>query len=58
VFLCSGEGKTLDLSDEYFHAPSYDTGRIQESHITAGHFLMKYIENQPTECDFISLKTI
>ena len=45
AFLGSEGGKAIDLSDEYFLVPSYDTGRIQESHITAGHALMECIED-------------
>jgi D-sedoheptulose 7-phosphate isomerase len=56
AFLGSGGGEAIDLSDEYFLVPSYDTGRIQESHITAGHALMECIEDQLLECNYIHLK--
>ena len=42
-FLGSGVGKAMDLCDEVFVVPSDNTGRIQKSHITAGHALMEYI---------------
>jgi D-sedoheptulose 7-phosphate isomerase len=45
-FLGSGGGKSLSLCDEAFIVPSYDTGRIQEAHITAGHALMEYVEDK------------
>ncbi len=44
-FLGAGGGKALELCDEAFLVPSNDTGRIQESHITAGHALMEYVED-------------
>lgn len=56
AFLGSDGGEAIDLSDEYFLVPSFDTGRIQESHITAGHSLMECIEDQLIECDFIHLQ--
>lgn len=44
-FLGSGGGEALALCDLNFTVPSNDTGRIQESHITAGHALMEYVED-------------
>jgi len=44
-FLGSGGGRALEYCDEAFIVPSNNTGRIQESHITAGHALMEYIED-------------
>jgi hypothetical protein len=35
---------------------SKDTGRIQEAHITAGHALMEYIEDELLECGHINLQ--
>jgi D-sedoheptulose 7-phosphate isomerase len=40
---CDG-GSVLELSDLSFIVPSYNTARIQESHITAGHVVMEIIE--------------
>ena len=54
-FLGSGGGKALNLSDLSFLVPSSDTGRIQESHITAGHALMEYIEDHLIEKNYIHL---
>lgn len=45
-FLGSGGGKAKLLSKINFIVPSKITGRIQESHITAGHCLMELIENK------------
>ena len=45
-FLGSGGGRALEICNEAFLVPSDNTGRIQESHITAGHALMEYIEDQ------------
>jgi len=45
---CKG-GTAIDICDEAFVVPSNNTGRIQESHITAGHALMEYIEDQLIE---------
>jgi hypothetical protein len=36
--------------------PSDNTGRIQESHITAGHALMEYIEDELIEQNFLHLE--
>jgi len=55
-FLGSGGGKALNLCDEAFMVPSDNTGRIQESHITAGHALMEYIEDELIEQNFLHLE--
>ena len=55
-FLGSGGGKALGLCDEAFNVPSQDTGRIQEAHITAGHALMKYIEDKLLEVGYLNLQ--
>jgi len=57
AFLGSGGGKALNLSDKAFLVPSHDTGRIQESHITAGHALMQYIEDRLIEKNYIHLSS-
>lgn len=44
-FLGSGGGRAVNYCDEAFIVPSNNTARIQESHITAGHALMEYIED-------------
>ena len=55
-FLGSGGGKALELCDEAFVVPSDNTGRIQESHITAGHALMEFIEDKLIEDNYMVLK--
>tara|TARA_B100001093_G_scaffold283051_1_gene270435 strand:- start:716 stop:1327 length:612 start_codon:yes stop_codon:yes gene_type:complete len=55
-FLGSGGGSSPELCDEFFLAPSDDTARIQESHITAGHVLMELVENILLESKFITLR--
>jgi len=45
-FLGAGGGKAQELCDESFLVPSDNTGRVQESHIVAGHALMECIENK------------
>lgn len=45
-FLGCGGGLASKDCDEVYIVPSEDTGRIQESHITAGHALMAYIEDR------------
>ena len=52
---CKG-GEALKYCDEAFIVPSDDTGRIQEAHITAGHALMEYIEDQLNKSNYIHLK--
>ena len=54
-FLGSGGGEALRFCDEAFVVPSNDTGRIQEAHITAGHALMNYIEDQLIESGYLKL---
>jgi D-sedoheptulose 7-phosphate isomerase len=52
---CDG-GPALEFCDEAFIVPSFDTGRIQESHITAGHALMEYIEDQLIKDSYLHLE--
>ena len=44
-FLGNGGGEALSYCDLAFVVPSKITGRIQESHITAGHALLQYVED-------------
>ena len=44
-FLGNGGGEALDLCDLAFVVPSNITARIQETHITAGHAMLQYIED-------------
>jgi D-sedoheptulose 7-phosphate isomerase len=48
-FLGNGGGKALSYCDLAFVVPSKITGRIQESHITAGHALLQYVEDSLLE---------
>ena len=52
---CNG-GKALKYCDEAFTVPSDDIGRIQESHITAGHALMEYVEDALIKDGFLVLE--
>ena len=52
---CGGEA--LKYCDEAFIVPSDDTGRIQEAHITAGHALMEYVEDQLIESGYLNLNS-
>lgn len=45
-FLGNGGGDALKFCDSAFIVPSDVTARIQESHITAGHALLQYIEDK------------
>ena len=45
-FLGNGGGEALGLCDFAFVVPSSVTARIQESHITAGHAMLQYIEDK------------
>ena len=44
-FLGNGGGEALQYCDSAFVVPSSITARIQESHITAGHALLQYVED-------------
>ena len=44
-FLGNGGGEALQYCDSAFVVPGKVTARIQESHITAGHALLQYIED-------------
>ena len=48
-FLGNGGGEALSYCDLAFVVPSKTTGRIQESHITAGHALLQCIEDSLLE---------
>ncbi|MCW8901334.1 MAG: SIS domain-containing protein [Gammaproteobacteria bacterium] len=52
---CEG-GAAIDMCDEAFVVPSENTGRIQESHITAGHALMEYVEDQLIEIGYLHME--
>ena len=44
-FLGNGGGEAIDYCDSAFVVPGNITARIQESHITAGHALLQYVED-------------
>ena len=44
-FLGCGGGPALALCDEALVVPSKETGRIQETHITAGHAILEVVED-------------
>jgi D-sedoheptulose 7-phosphate isomerase len=52
---CKG-GEALKYCDEAFVVPCDNTGRIQEAHITAGHALMEYVEDQLIESNYLHLQ--
>ena len=45
-FLGGDGGNALEYCNKAFIVPSNVTGRIQESHITAGHAMLQYIEDK------------
>ena len=48
-FLGGDGGKALKYCNSAFIVPSLSTPRIQESHITAGHTLLQYVEDKLLE---------
>jgi D-sedoheptulose 7-phosphate isomerase len=50
-----GEGKALEYCDAAFIVPNTVTARIQESHITAGHALLQYVEDSLLESGWLTL---
>ena len=48
-FLGNGGGDAIEYCDSAFVVPDKTTARIQESHITAGHALLQYVEDQLIE---------
>lgn len=57
-FLGSGGGDVLNFCDLAFNVPSNITGRIQETHITAGHALMELIENKLIEKEVMKIGSL
>ena len=55
-FLGNGGGKALIYCDSAFIVPSKITARIQESHITAGHALLQYVEDKLIESGWLEEK--
>ena len=54
-FLGKGGGKALEYCDAAFIVPNSITARIQESHITAGHALLQYVEDSLLESSWLTL---
>ena len=52
-FLGNEGGEALELCDSAFVVPSNQTARIQESHITAGHAMLQYIEDSLIETGYL-----
>ena len=51
---CEG-GESLQYCDRAFIVPSFNTARIQEAHITAGHALMGLVEIQLIESGYLTI---
>ena len=52
-FLGGDGGEALKHCNSAFIVPSTSTARIQESHITAGHTLLQYVEDKLMEEDYL-----
>lgn len=52
-FLGNAGGKALELCDSAFVVPSNITARIQETHITAGHAMLQYIEDKLLDTGYL-----
>ena len=55
-FLGGDGGEALRYCNTAFIVPDKVTARIQESHITAGHALMEYIEHKLLESGYLNLQ--
>lgn len=53
-FLGNDGGEALSYCDAAFVVPDKTTARIQESHITAGHALLQYVEDQLLESNWLT----
>ena len=53
-FLGNGGGDALEFCDSAFIVPGKVTARIQESHITAGHALLQYVEDLLIESGWLT----
>tara|TARA_B110000003_G_scaffold271883_1_gene306785 strand:+ start:1122 stop:1736 length:615 start_codon:yes stop_codon:yes gene_type:complete len=54
-FLGGNGGEALQYCDSAFIVPDKVTARIQESHITAGHALLQYVEDKLLETGWITI---
>ena len=57
AFLGSSGGECIKYCEKFFLVPSENIARIQESHITAGHALLEYVEDKLFENGYIKLET-
>lgn len=55
-FLGNEGGKMANNCDKAFIVPGSNTGRIQESHITAGHALMEFIEDHLIDSGYLHIE--
>ena len=53
-FLGNGGGEAINYCDAAFVVPCTVTARIQESHITAGHALLQYVEDYLMETGWLT----
>ena len=53
-FLGNGGGEAINYCDSAFVVPCKVTARIQESHITAGHALLQYVEDYLMETGWLT----
>ncbi len=53
-FLGNGGGEAIKYCDSAFVVPGKTTARIQESHITAGHALLQYVEDLLLESGWLN----
>ena len=53
-FLGNDGGEALSYCDAAFVVPDKITARIQESHITAGHALLQYVEDKLLESNWLT----
>lgn len=54
-FLGGNGGDAIGLCDKSYLVPSFETGRIQEAHITGGHALMENVEDKLIESGYLTL---
>ena len=55
-FLGGNGGKALQYCNNAFIVPSEITARIQESHITAGHAMLQYIEDKLLKTGWLTME--
>ena len=55
LLICGNGGEALQYCDSAFLVPDKVTARIQESHITAGHALLQYVEDKLLQNGWLTL---